>query len=67
MQKVPKAIAAAMLAGVLLRWSGRVYCLAGAGWLVGGMLLGFLLLRRHAALCRPLTLLIGLALAAAQV
>ncbi|HNX70360.1 benzoate/H(+) symporter BenE family transporter [Rivihabitans pingtungensis] len=68
MQKVPKAIAAAMLAGVLLRFGlGAFTALPAQPWLVGGMLLGFLLLRRHTPrFAVPLTLLIGLALAAAQ-
>ncbi len=68
MRWVPKAMAAAMLAGVLLRFGlGTFTALPSQPWLVGSMLLGFLLLRRWVPrFAVPLTLLLGLAVAAGQ-
>lgn len=68
MRWVPKAMAAAMLAGVLLRFGlGAFTALPSQPWLVGSMLLGFLLLRRWVPrFAVPLTLLLGLAVAAGQ-
>jgi benzoate membrane transport protein len=68
MRHVPKAIAAAMLAGVLLRFGiGLFAALQPQGLLVGAMLTCFIVARR--VLPRyavPLTLLLGLAVAAGQ-
>ena len=64
---VPKTLAAAMLAGVLLRFGMDVFVvLPQQAGLVGAMLVGFLVLRRVLPLYAvPLTLLIGLGAAAA--
>ncbi|MDQ7988364.1 MAG: benzoate/H(+) symporter BenE family transporter [Candidatus Dactylopiibacterium sp.] len=68
MQRVPRSLAAAMLGGVLLRFGLETFvALPANGWLVGAMIAAFLLARR--ALPRyavPLTLVAGLAVAAAQ-
>ncbi len=68
MRHVPKSLAAAMLAGVLLRFGLEVFSvLPGNGWLVGSMLAAFLLIRRRSArYAVPLTFLLGLLIAGAQ-
>lgn len=68
MRHVPKSLAAAMLAGILLRFGLEVFSvLPGNGWLVGLMLAAFLLIRRRSArYAVPLTFLLGLLIAGAQ-
>ena len=66
MKHIPRALASAMLAGVLLRFGLNVFTeLAGDLWQVGVMLLGYLFFKRKAArYAVPLTLAIGVAYAA---
>ena len=68
MRHVPRALAGAMLAGILLRFGLQVFtAMAGELVLVALMLLTYLLARRLLPrFAVPLTLLAGLALAAAQ-
>jgi benzoate membrane transport protein len=68
MRHVPKTLAAAMLAGVLLRFGLDLFgALPRQGWLIGAMLALFLPARRFLPrYAVPLTLLLGLVLAAAQ-
>lgn len=68
MRHVPKSLAAAMLAGVLLRFGLEVFsALPGNGLLVGLMLAAFLLVRRRTArYAVPLTFLLGLVIAGGQ-
>ncbi len=68
MRHVPKSLAAAMLAGVLLRFGLDVFStLPGNGLLVGLMLAAFLLVRRRSSrYAVPLTFLLGLVIAGAQ-
>jgi benzoate membrane transport protein len=68
MHRVPKSLAAAMLAGVLLRFGLDAFAaLPGHGLLVGGMLALFLLARRPLPrYAVPLSLLLGLLIAAQQ-
>lgn len=62
MRYVPKTLAAAMLAGVLLRFGIDVFVvLPTQGWLVGIMLVCFLVARRYLPLYAvPLTFFVGL-------
>ena len=62
MRYVPKTLAAAMLAGVLLRFGMDVFVvLPTQGWLVGIMLVCFLVARRYLPLYAvPLTFFVGL-------
>lgn len=66
MNRVPRALAAALLGGVLLRFGLEVFVtLPAQGWIVGGMLVCFLLARRLLPrYAVPLTLLGGLLIAA---
>ena len=66
MRYVPKTLAAAMLAGVLLRFGLEVFVvLPQQGWLVGIMVAGFLFARRLLPLYAvPITFLLGLSTAA---
>ena len=68
MRRVPKALASAMLAGVLLQFGLDVFAaLAHQRLLVSLMLVLFLLARRHLPrYAVPLTFLLGLVVAAAQ-
>lgn len=68
MRHVPKTLAAAMLAGVLLRFGVDLFAaLPAQGWLVGPMFAGFVVARRFVPrYAVPLTLLLGLAIAAGQ-
>lgn len=67
MRYVPKTLAAAMLAGVLLRFGVDVFVvLPTQGWLVGSMLACFLIARRYLPLYAvPLTFFVGLGATAA--
>lgn len=66
MHHVPRALAAALLGGVLLRFGLEVFVeLPGQGWIVGSMLICFLLARRPLPrYAVPLTLLAGILVAA---
>lgn len=68
MHRLPLSLAAAMLAGILLRFGLDLFhALEQAPWLVGSMLLLFLLLkRRMPRYTLALVLLLGIALAAAS-
>lgn len=68
MRHVPKALAAAMLAGVLLRFGLNVFAsISGEGVLIGLMCASFLLGRRYSPrYAVPLTFLVGLAVATAR-
>ncbi len=68
MRRIPKALAAAMLAGVLLQFGLDVFVAFAHQRLLVALMLGlFLLTRRHLPrYAVPLTLLLGLVVAAAQ-
>ena len=68
MRRIPKALAAAMLAGVLLQFGLDVFVAFAHQRLLVALMLGlFLLTRRHRPrYAVPLTLLLGLVVAAAQ-
>lgn len=66
MHLVPRSLAAALLAGVLLRFGLDVFVsLPGQGWIIGSMLAAFLIARRLLPrYAVPVTLLIGLIVSA---